>query len=261
MFFEINEISTCLEVRVFLAGKKINFIFLYSSQQFRVFWQKKINFLYSSHKHFHFFMSDIKHPIRLDLIGAFKKQYKQFLDKQNLAFKLAPMQGFSESTVEFMLRLTRWYEPQKRNGSDINQVFEEARSAGRSCMSIVFHDPNFIRGCWQYLLDQGYFELMNVYLFTAPLDALSQKIMYAPRYNDVSFCDWRDVIGLNETPNNIHSKFIKEYIRIWNMWAYNEITHNPFSTDDNADIHNAIICFQTPRSKWKISELCSYFKN
>ena len=191
---------------------------------------------------------------------AFQEQYKHFQDKRNLVFKLAPKKTPDESNSQFTLRLTRWYEPQKRSGSDVDQTFEDARSAGRSFMSTVFSDPIFIINCKQYFLDEGYANLMNVYLFTAPLDALNWKVMKAPQFNDISFNDWSAVVGLNDAAKDIHGKFLKEYVCIRHALILKELSDDPFPSDDSADVKDAIFNSILPKSIEKnVENVRSYF--
>ena len=201
---------------------------------------------------------------RPDLLKTFQEQYKQFRDKRDLAFDLGPATIYDQTPFTFMLRLTRWYEIQKCTDSYVNQVFEEARNAGRFCMSMVLNDPTFILDCQQYLLDHGYAELMHAYLFTAPLDALNRKVMHKPRYDDIHFDDWSDVIGLNEAATDIHQKFLKEYARIWNMLADNELSYldnNPFPLDYGTEIERGIYDSDPPQSIRKnVKDARSYFE-
>ena len=129
-------------------------------------------------------------------------------------------------------------------------------------MSIILDDPIFLHECQSYLVKQGYLELLNVYLFTAPFDALNWKVMYAPKFKDVDFDNWSDVIGLNETAKNIHSKFLIEYAHIRKMTMNNELDRDPFLFSSAATIDSSIFYSDPPRSiRKKVMGVRSYFEN
>lgn len=184
--------------------------------------------------------------IHIDTIKVFQVLYKQFQDKQNIALELAiPKKTSDETPLQFMLRLADWYDTGKHSDL-VHRAFEDARRAGRDCLSFVLHHHNYIN-CVdfiiqhkQYLLSQGCAELINICLFIAPLDTLEWRFMKIPQTDDDEhFGDGRYATALSEMANNIHGIYITDYMRSWNA------THidDPFPSDVNTDIETATPLF------------------
>jgi len=199
-------------------------------------------------------------PISLRLETAFQTQLKQLQDNWNLVFRLAP-KNVEESFVQSVLRLTAWYEQEEGNRSEIDQAVEEIRRAGRFCLSYVSINHICFRKWNDSFMSRRFCELMSVYLFTAPLEALHWKIMHAPQFDDVNFTDWNVVAGLNEAAGNIQHKILKKYICIWAMMCLNVPGDNPHPLADVVEIATSILHSTPPQSiAGNVEKVRSYFE-
>jgi hypothetical protein len=165
------------------------------------------------------------------LATRFQELYAAFREKRNAFFALAPKKNEGEGNPQFMVRLQQWYAPHKRDGSEIDRAADAARYAGKTCMVYAFTDWEQFRGqCAAYLLQQGYAELTNVYLFTAPMDALNWKTM---KDLDVSIDHWSEVAALNDNAGDgLYPKFLSTYMEIQRRLLVGEITEDPYPTED-----------------------------
>jgi pullulanase/glycogen debranching enzyme len=146
----------------------------------------------------------------INAANVFSKPYLHFKEKRNLVFKLIPITP-GEGQIDYALRIARFAKDHKRKGDDEDIACEAMRSAGRDMLSTVLltieGNPVMYNG---YLYAQGYSELMNVYKFTAPLDAVNWRIMKAPTFDDVLFENWMDVAALNKAAFDIcNVKFLQ----------------------------------------------------
>lgn len=162
----------------------------------------------------------------------FSKLYNKFAVLQQKVYSLTscPKQK-SDHSIDFHLLVTQWYEKDHfRKGTPEDLAFYEARQAGRSVMKFVIDNPSQVHNNEHTFIAHGYAELTNVYLFTAPLDALNWKIMNT-QYNDVLFNKWAEVTLMNEKAEDVHSKFIILHHCVKLRLMNKEITKDPFPTN------------------------------
>jgi hypothetical protein len=166
------------------------------------------------------------------LVERFQDLYSTFREKRNAFFALAPKKNEGEGNPQFMVRIQQWYAPHKRDGSEIDRAADAARVAGRNLIVYVFMDWEYFRSqCQPYLLGRGYAELTNVYLFTAPLDALNWKTM--KDLDDVSIDHWSDVAALNDNAgDNLYPKFLDAYMVIQRDLYHGKLDSDPYPTED-----------------------------
>ncbi len=181
-------------------------------------------------------------------VSRFQSLYALFKEKRNAVFQIesAPKKQLNQTNVAFMLSLAQWYEPRKRIDARVDEIVEAARSAGRNCINFAFLDSapssssasssSFLKQCEAYLLNQGYAELTNVYLFTAPLDALNWKFMKAPQYNDVHLTNWRAVVALNEAAKDVHCLFLRNYASVQERFQQQQLLEDPFPSLDMKEV-------------------------
>ena len=112
-------------------------------------------------------------------------------------------------------------EPHRRVLNDtVDEKLEALRAAGRKVFDF-YHRGEL---SYTYLMERGYCELSNVYQFTATLDALNWKVMYAPKYKTVHFDNWLEVAAMNEESREpIYKKFIWDIARITKLQLPKEL--------------------------------------
>ena len=153
-------------------------------------------------------------PTKIDLLVEFNKLSTEFGVLQAHALSLAPKQGRDESQIDFFLRVARCAEEHKRTGDAVDVAFENARRKGRELFKLVFTGTKFLSTYDAFLRQVGYAELTNVYLFTAPLDAVNWKFMEKPKLNDVIFDHWSQVAATNEVAEDVHQKFLAAHVKM-----------------------------------------------
>jgi len=153
---------------------------------------------------------------------------------------LAPKKTLEQTNVQFLLSVCRWYEPHKRSNDEIDQVVDSARRSGRVCLYYALSDDALTNHhFYAFLLKQGFAELTNVYLFTAPLDALNWKVMQAPKFQDVTWSKWTAVARLNDAAKDIHCRFLDEYVHV----KKSNPIEDPFPTADMNEVSEEICLF------------------
>jgi hypothetical protein len=186
-------------------------------------------------------------PNRIDLLTQFNKLYNEFGGLQTKALALAPKQGYEESQIDYFLRVARWVEGHKRTGDVVDIAFEEARRKGRELFKLALSDnTRFLRDHDTFLRNNGYSELCNVYLFTAPLDAVNWKIMKKPSLNDVMFDHWSQVAATNVVAEDIHQKFLEAHSKI--QVRVREGLADPFPSDTMAALRSQLLAPKLPQS-------------
>ena len=85
------------------------------------------------------------------------------------------------------------------------------------------------------MLEQGYAELCNVYMFTAPLDAANFKRIKGAKYADVAFNQdcWARVVAMNMVAEDtMHLDYLKAYKLVQERRERKAIERDPFPTED-----------------------------
>ncbi len=186
----------------------------------------------------------------LEQVQTFQKLYAEFRTARNVAFGLAAAKDFTrradETNAEFLARLSTFAENHKRSNDAVDKAFEAARGAGRTLLSIVFLDiDSFRRGCQPYLIKQGYAELANVYLFTAPLDALNAIFMRS-EFGGFGTTSWQTIAALNhEMEDTIYGSFLDEYMHVRDLVVAGKLASDPFPTDDMDRVRSQILAPST----------------
>ncbi len=154
---------------------------------------------------------------RTSKINKAQELYQKYCVAQAAAMVLVP-RGNLETDVQHSLRLTHIALHHKWTGDHQDEVFTALRKAGRNLLQFVFDDFHLIIFrvlARNYLLEHGYAELTNAYVYSAPLDALNWRAMKAPRYDDVQFQSWLEVVAVNiEAEDSAPIKFLEEYKRV-----------------------------------------------
>jgi hypothetical protein len=153
-------------------------------------------------------------------VNQFQTSYQQFQNARNAVFGEAAKEDVSKSSDEnnaqFLLRLARWAAAHWRDNTAAWQSIDKARGLGRSALQAA-------ASAWaeedvhDYMMQQGYCEAANVYLFTAPLDAINATYMsgdYAP-FADKTGESWLHVATMNQAIKDApNTNFLKQYAKV-----------------------------------------------
>ena len=200
--------------------------------------------------------------IELDKLSFYSEGYSEFKKKRNNAFSLLDEKKKDEKIFAgWMLSyVLQKYKEQHRTGSQLDLAIQEARDAGRKFLSFALNDTHYIRNNQAYFNDQGYSELNNAFLFTAPLDALNYLRM-KPNLEIKELINWGVLVINDLSADKVHLKFLEEYNRVLLLQRTSSTPSDPFDEDNMNEVLGDLAIYKTcvPDSlKKSVEKMLSY---
>ena len=194
-------------------------------------------------------------PSKDDPLQIYLELYSKFKQHQNITLSLLnSKRKEGEMAAEWIMgSMYREYQPHYRTYSALDNAMQELRNAGRNLLSFTLIQSKLIFNHREYFLQQGFCELNNVFLFTAPLDALNYLSMHSLSLSLQLSC-WGSVLAINEMANDVHCLFLQQFKVNQQENSFDEMNMNVILSDVARYVHRS-----PPALTIHTKKLLSYF--
>lgn len=187
-------------------------------------------------------------------IQTFQEFYQTFIEYRDSLFdKLRPLgleKQKDENNPMFCLRVAQYYELHFKtdetvhdyktcnecmsmNYYELSKLFLDTLTSGRKFI-FRYHDQSFLKTCEEYLVERGYNELFNAYMFCAPIDAVNykHKRLYLMK-DDVKIDNWHTVMWFNnESKCSVYHQFLTQYKKVYQQFKSGLLDDDPYPSKD-----------------------------
>lgn len=179
------------------------------------------------------------------VIEKWQRMYGEYRAQRNLVFAKFPIRA-QEPQVQYVLRLAREYARVRRSDADTEKLFDNVREVGQRALTFIRGGDTKAR-MQQYLMNQGYSEMTNIYKVCMPLDAVNCPF---PFVTDLKLdlvngaFTWFHVSAINLAATHAAElDFLAEYVRVQEhpqeLWLFSEVLQrreDPYPDEDMAAI-------------------------
>ena len=190
-----------------------------------------------------------------DPLQIYFELYSKFKQSQNNALSLLnSKRKDGEMMAEWIMgSMYCEYHPHHRTYSALDNAMQELRNVGRNLLSFTLIQSDLISNHREYFLQQGFCELNNAFLFTAPLDALNY-LSISSNVQSLSLTCWGSVLAINEIAKDIHCLFLEQFKVNQQENSFDEMNMNVILSDVARYVHRA-----PPALRIHTKKLLSYF--
>lgn len=157
-------------------------------------------------------------------VKEFDAAYVAFSAARDAAFAVEGFPGHTpgEPEMEFALRIAAFYLAHRWENTPADVALSNARRLGRKALFPLVEDATGFANA----LAQGAFkgrhwsQALNIYMFTAPLDAANWLKMKAADHHDAAVPSWATVAALNHAASDPHVQVLALFSRVYKTDAY-----------------------------------------
>jgi hypothetical protein len=164
-------------------------------------------------------------------IADFNKLYTEFANARTELLKMLKdtLPEPKNGDHELYLGVANFVDKDWWSENDIEGAANKTRRAGRSLIKHVINSPDMVRVTEAFFISSGYAELVNVYVVTAPLDAINWKHM--KKYTETTLASWADVLATGIEAEDIHPTLMTLFKDVTVRFSEGKLEKDPLPRD------------------------------